>query len=98
VVLQVEKRRAFFDRLRAKGFGVQVHYIPVHLQPYYQERFGWQAGDLPRAEAYYAKAISLPIFPSLTDEQVDSTIAAVQETAEELGVAKGDPASVGHCG
>jgi len=98
VVLQVEKRRAFFDRLRAKGFGVQVHYIPVHLQPYYQERFGWQAGDLPRAEAYYAKAISLPIFPSLTDEQVDSTIAAVQETAEELGVAKGDPAAVGHCG
>lgn len=86
MVIEVEKRHAFFMRLREKGFGVQVHYIPVHLQPYYQQRFGWKAGDLPRATAYYQKAISLPLFPALTDEQVSSVIAAVKETAQELGV------------
>jgi UDP-4-amino-4,6-dideoxy-N-acetyl-beta-L-altrosamine transaminase len=86
MILQVEQRRTIFKRLRARGLGVQVHYIPVHLQPYYQERFGWRAGDLPRAEAYYQKAISLPLYPALTDEQVSSVIAAVKETAEEVGV------------
>lgn len=86
MVIEVDKRQALFTRLREKGFGVQVHYIPVHLQPHYQKRFGWQPGDLPQAEAYYQKAISLPLFPSLTDSQVDSVIAAVRETACELDI------------
>jgi len=86
MVIQVEKRDAFYKRLREKGFGVQVHYIPVHLQPYYQQQFGWRADDLPRATAYYQKAISLPLFPTLTDEEVGSVIAAVKQTAQELGV------------
>jgi perosamine synthetase len=86
MVIEVEKRDAFYRRLREKGFGVQVHYIPVHFQPYYQQRFGWRARDLPQAAAYYQKAISLPLFPTLTDEEVGSVIAAVKETAQELGV------------
>jgi perosamine synthetase len=86
MVIEVEKRQAFFARLREKGLGVQVHYIPVHLQPYYRRRFGCGPGDFPHAEAYYEKAISLPLFPSLTDEQLCSVIAAVRETARELGI------------
>jgi dTDP-4-amino-4,6-dideoxygalactose transaminase len=87
MVIEVEKRDAFFVRLREKGLGVQVHYIPVHLHPYYQQRLGWRPGDLPRAETYYQKAISLPLFPSLTDEEVGCVIAAVKGTAQELGIA-----------
>lgn len=86
MVVEVEKRQAFFARLRERGLGVQVHYIPVHLQPYYRQRFGYGPGDCPHAEAYYEKAISLPLFPALTDEQVDSVVAVVTETARELGV------------
>jgi UDP-4-amino-4,6-dideoxy-N-acetyl-beta-L-altrosamine transaminase len=57
-------RRAVFDELRAAGIGVQVHYIPVHLQPYYR-RLGFEPGDFPNAEAYYESAISLPMFHGL---------------------------------
>jgi perosamine synthetase len=85
-VIQVAKRKEFFYRLREKGINVQVHYLPVHLQPYYQESFGWHAGDFPYAERYYERAISLPMYPSLSDEQLDSVIARVKETGEELGL------------
>jgi dTDP-4-amino-4,6-dideoxygalactose transaminase len=63
--------RQIFEGLRAAGIGVNVHYIPVHLQPYYRD-LGFAAGDFPQAEAYYAQAISLPLFPAMTDEQQDS--------------------------
>jgi dTDP-4-amino-4,6-dideoxygalactose transaminase len=54
--------------MREQGIGVNVHYIPVHLQPYYQA-LGFRAGDFPAAEAYYRGAISLPLFPALTEAQ-----------------------------
>ncbi len=76
-------RRGFFDRLRTLGLGVQVHYIPVHLQPYYR-RFGLGPGDFPVAEAFYAGAVSLPIFPRMTDEQVESVVDRVRLAAREL--------------
>ena len=57
-----------FEALRAVGLGVNLHYIPVHLQPYYRDQ-GFAEGDCPQAERYYAEAISLPLFPSLSDEQ-----------------------------
>lgn len=60
-------RREVFDAMRAAGIGVNVHYIPVHLQPYYQH-MGFHVGMFPEAERYYAEAISLPIFPGLKDE------------------------------
>src|SRR5690606_25439876 len=57
--------RAVFEGMRARGVGVNLHYIPVHTQPYYRER-GIGQGIFPAAEAYYASAISLPMFPTLT--------------------------------
>jgi dTDP-4-amino-4,6-dideoxygalactose transaminase len=78
-VVQVpqNQRKACFDALRANGFGVNVHYIPIHTQPYYQAQ-GFQWGDFPRSEAYYKRAISLPIYPHLPQtapEQVVDTLA-----------------------
>jgi UDP-4-amino-4,6-dideoxy-N-acetyl-beta-L-altrosamine transaminase len=61
-------RRRVFEALREAGIGVNVHYIPIHTQPHYQ-RLGFKRGDFPAAEAYYAQAISLPLFPALTAAQ-----------------------------
>lgn len=62
-------RREVFEGLRAQGIGVNVHYIPVHLQPDFQ-RFGFRAGMFPEAERYYEEAITLPMFPAMKDEDV----------------------------
>jgi len=70
-------RRAVFDSLRERGVGVNVHYIPVHTQPYYRE-MGFATGDFPCAEAYYSRALSLPLFPALTRQQQDEVIAAMR--------------------
>ena len=71
-------RRAIFDALRAKGLGVNVHYIPVYWQPYYQ-RLGYQKGLCPRAEAYYESTITLPLYPKMSDEEVETVISVVKE-------------------
>lgn len=68
-------RHEIFEALRNLGIGVNVHYIPVHMQPYYQ-RMGFRIGDFPEAERYYDEAITLPIFPTLTDQQ-QNQIASV---------------------
>jgi UDP-4-amino-4,6-dideoxy-N-acetyl-beta-L-altrosamine transaminase len=65
--------RQVFEGLRAAGIGVNVHYIPVHLQPYYRD-LGFKSGDFPEAEAYYAQAISLPLYPAMTDAQQDYVV------------------------
>ncbi|WP_296255922.1 MULTISPECIES: UDP-4-amino-4,6-dideoxy-N-acetyl-beta-L-altrosamine transaminase [unclassified Pseudomonas] len=65
--------REVFEGLRAAGIGVNLHYIPVHLQPYYRD-LGFKVGDFPEAEAYYAQAISLPLYPAMTNEQQDLVI------------------------
>jgi UDP-4-amino-4,6-dideoxy-N-acetyl-beta-L-altrosamine transaminase len=70
-------RREVFLSMRAKGIGVNVHYIPVHLQPYYA-RMGFRPNDFPEAERYYTEAISLPMFPTLTREQQEIVIGALQ--------------------
>ena len=62
-----------FEGLREQGIGVNLHYIPVHTQPHYQ-RMGFKVGDYPQAEQYYAEAISLPMFQTLTDEQQDQVV------------------------
>ncbi|MBI5232904.1 MAG: UDP-4-amino-4,6-dideoxy-N-acetyl-beta-L-altrosamine transaminase [Deltaproteobacteria bacterium] len=59
-------RSALFRFMEQKGVQLQVHYIPVHLQPYYRNRFGFKDGDFPEAEAYYRDALSLPIYPGLS--------------------------------
>ncbi|MDQ7075188.1 MAG: UDP-4-amino-4,6-dideoxy-N-acetyl-beta-L-altrosamine transaminase [Gammaproteobacteria bacterium] len=72
------ERRRVFDDLRQAGIGVNVHYIPVHTQPFYQKRgFAW--GDFPQAEAYYQGAISLPMFPTLSEAQQDEVVVALQK-------------------
>lgn len=70
------RRREVFEALRAAGIGVNVHYIPVHTQPHYH-RLGFRPGDFPEAERYYAGAISLPMFPTLTPAQQDEVVAAL---------------------
>lgn len=65
---QPEQRADVFSQLREAGIGVNVHYIPIHLQPYYQ-KMGYKQGDFPNAEAYYQSALTLPLYPRLTDEQ-----------------------------
>jgi UDP-4-amino-4,6-dideoxy-N-acetyl-beta-L-altrosamine transaminase len=80
VRLQLDKihktHREVFDGLRELGIGVNLHYIPVHTQPYYQ-RIGFKVGDYPQAEQYYAEAISLPMFPTLSEQQQDQVVAAL---------------------
>lgn len=71
-----KSHRQVFESLRAQGIGVNLHYIPVHTQPYYQQ-FGFKRGAYPNAEAYYAEAISLPLFSGLTDQAQDEVIAAL---------------------
>ena len=71
-------RRQLFECLRARGIGVNVHYIPVHTQPYFQ-KLGFHEGDFPVSETYYSKAISLPIFPSLADPQQDYIVTTLEE-------------------
>ena len=65
--------REVFERLRVAGIGVNVHYIPVYRQPYYS-RLGFKPSDFPQAESYYAEAISLPIYPALTEEQQSEVV------------------------
>lgn len=80
--LQLDKigktHREVFESLRAQGIGVNLHYIPVHTQPYYQQ-LGFKAGDFPEAERYYAEAISLPMFQTLTEDQQDTVVDAVRQ-------------------
>jgi dTDP-4-amino-4,6-dideoxygalactose transaminase len=71
-------RGTLMRELHARGIGSQVHYTPVHLQPYYARRYG--AADLPGANAYYARCMSLPFYPTLTDEDA----ARVARTVADL--------------
>ncbi len=77
-------RAAFFDGLRRAGLGVQVHYIPVHLQPYYRKQLGTAWGDLPATEDAYLRMLSLPLFPSASDAEIDRVIRAVRGLAVRL--------------
>jgi perosamine synthetase len=80
-----ERREEFFAALRAEGIGVNVHYIPVHLHPFYRERFETSPGLCPVAESEYSRILSLPIFASMTDDDVDDVLAAVRKVASALG-------------
>ena len=82
-VMQLRATRSeVFAALRAEGIGVNVHYIPVHLHPFYRERFGTEPGLCPVAEAAYERLITLPIFPRMSDKDVDDVVAAVHKVVE----------------
>jgi len=72
-------RAQFIDALRERNVGTSVHFIPVHLHPFYRETFGYRPGDLPRAETLYADMISLPLYPKMTENDVTSVIEAVKD-------------------
>jgi perosamine synthetase len=72
-------RAEAFRSLRATGIGVNVHYVPVHLHPFYRERFGTVPGLCPVAEAAYEQILSLPIFPRMLDRDVDQVLAALRQ-------------------
>lgn len=76
--LITKSHREVFEALRAADIGVNVHYIPVYRQPYY-ENLGFKPGHCPEAEHYYSEAISLPMYPALTEAQQDQVIAALQK-------------------
>lgn len=78
------RRRPLFEHLRASGIGVQVHYLPVHWHPYYQ-RLGYQRGQYPITEDYYQRAISMPIFPAMTDADVHHVLDTLRTTVQDLG-------------
>jgi len=75
-------RAEIFRALRAENIGVNVHYIPVHLHPYYRERFGYKGGEFPVAEAAYEQLLSLPMFPAMTDADVDDVVRAMGKVLE----------------
>ena len=75
-------RKEVFEALRAENTGVQVHYVPLHLQPFYREQFGYKKGDYPIAERYYQRAITLPLFPAMSDRDIDDVIRAVRKVIE----------------
>lgn len=76
-VIQVKDRKGLFDYLRENNVFTQVHYIPVHLQPYYRQ-FGWRKGNLPIAESFYKHCLSLPMYPTLSDEEQEFVISTIK--------------------
>lgn len=75
-------RGEFIAELKALGVGTSVHFIPLHLQPFYQQRYGYKRGDFPNAEDAYSRCISLPIFPDMSDMQIDHIITSVSKVVE----------------
>jgi dTDP-4-amino-4,6-dideoxygalactose transaminase len=82
-VLRVH-RDQIIDELRRRGIGTAVHFIPLHLHPYYQRTWGYRAGQFPVAEDYFDRCISLPIYPRMTPEDTDRVIEGLQEIATEF--------------
>ena len=83
--VSAQKRLQLVERLRASGIEVNVHYIPVYHQPFYRQR-GFAGYHLPNSEQYYSEAVSLPMYPSLSNEQVDFVIAEVSRQLIEISV------------
>ena len=75
-IIEVEKRLGLYNYLRRKNIFTQVHYIPLHLMPYYKEQ-GFKEGDYPNDEKYYSRCLSLPIYPTLKDKQQQFVIETI---------------------
>ncbi|NIT59125.1 MAG: aminotransferase class I/II-fold pyridoxal phosphate-dependent enzyme [Aliifodinibius sp.] len=88
LMLDLSKLRIHRDRfiveLKSRGIGTSVHFIPLHVQPYYAKKYGYHKGDFPAAETVYSKIISLPLYPRLTREAVTRIVDAVQEVTEHF--------------
>ena len=78
MIVRTQERDALYQALASAQIGSQVHYYPVHLQPYYRKTFGTGPGMCPAAEAYYTQALSLPLFPTMSDADQARVIKAVR--------------------
>jgi dTDP-4-amino-4,6-dideoxygalactose transaminase len=81
-------RNQFIEALKRLGIGTSVHFIPLHLHPYYQKAYRYVPGDFPNAENSFQRCISLPIYPDLTEGEVDRVIAAVSQVVHQNRKAK----------
>ena len=72
-------RNEFIEALKAENIGTSVHFIPLHLHPYYKEKYGFKGDDFPNAESLYKNEISLPIYPNMEDKDVEDVISAVKK-------------------
>ena len=77
-IIEVEDRLGLYNFLRSKSIFAQIHYIPCHLMPYYQQ-YGWKEGDMPCSEGYYSKCISLPMYPTLMATEQQFVIKCITE-------------------
>ena len=76
-----ESRSDAMKKLYDKGIGTQVHYIPIYQQPYYK-KLGYKSSDYPHTEKYYEEALSLPLYPKMSDEDINSVISAIKDLAQ----------------
>lgn len=74
-------RAVFIDKLKELNIGASVHFIPLHLHPFYRDQFGYQAGDLPQADGLYESVLSLPLYPRMSEQDVNDVIEAVYQIA-----------------
>ena len=76
-----KNRKQIFDELRQNGIGVNVHYIPIHTQPYYSQ-LGFRVGDFPNSESYYNRAMSIPLFHAMTTDQQDEVVRTLRRVLQ----------------
>lgn len=79
-----KNRKEIFEKLSAENIGVNVHYVPVHLHPFYQKTYGYRRGSFPVAEKYYERALTLPIFPRMSDEEVNYVIKTFKKVVRNF--------------
>jgi perosamine synthetase len=82
IQLRTLDRNTIFKKLRDRGLGINVHYIPVHMQPFYRNNLGYAIGNFPRAEKYHQSCLSLPIYPKMTDKEVEKVKKTVVEIVQ----------------
>jgi len=75
----IKKRKELVNTLREKGIGIQVHYIPVHMQPYYKKHFKYKIGDFPMAEDYYKMTVTLPLYPGMRDRDIQHVVQSIRD-------------------
>lgn len=81
-IIEVEDRLGLYNFLRENKVFAQIHYIPCHLMPYYKQ-FGWKEGDMPNAEAYYKNCMSLPMYPTLSEDEQSKVISLINQYYNE---------------
>jgi dTDP-4-amino-4,6-dideoxygalactose transaminase len=83
--VDADLRSALFEFLTERNIKLQVHYPPVHLHPYYRKRFRYKKGDFPEAEKFYEEEISLPMYPSMEDSDVERVVDCIKEFLKGRG-------------